>query len=494
MAGSYQVPEHEWTPRTTWVLVALVAAACASLAVFVHPYYEASETTNDASIYIACAKSLLAGEGYAYLGAPFTIRPPGFSLLIAPVIAWRGLDFAALHTLVSLFGVATIALLFVWLHPRLGTWVSLAVAIAVWLNPTFRQMCNQVMSDVPGAAFLFACLLVERWADRERSLRRDVVLGVAIAIAAYVRSVNVLLVPAILCARIAQHRGGGWAGFARARVLGLVAGTALVLAPWSIRDALSRGTPPADQNFLYSYSTAMWHVDGGDPSSPRRSISEIVGRIPERAPKIASALGSRMETSAGSGIDIALGAIGLVALVVVLVRRRSSGEFFALGVTLVLALYFAFQGRLVLPVWLFALPAVFDVFTRRARIVAPVALAVLVCVDWAPFRGWDRIEALHRQYVRMASDYRQRFAHDARVATSIGWHSAVYLDRPVYSLLFAVRRANDVRAVEPVIDKYGINTVILWSAIPADQALIPYFEENYEGEVTASGGHFFRVR
>jgi hypothetical protein len=45
-----------------------------------------------------------------------------------------------------------------------------------------------------------------------------------------------------------------------------------------------------------------------------------------------------------------------------------------------------------------------------------------------------------------------------------------------------------------VIDKYRINTVILWSAIPADQALIPYFEKNYEGEVTASGGHLFRAR
>ena len=84
--------------------------------------------------------------------------------------------------------------------------------------------------------------------------------------------------------------------------------------------------------------------------------------------------------------------------------------------------------------------------------------------------------------------------NNARVAAPIGWHLSVYLDRPVYSLLFAVRRADDVGAVEPVIDKYRVNTVILWSAIPADQSMIPYFQKNYEGEATAAGGHLYRVR
>ena len=69
-----------------WLAFLLVA----SLFWLVHPWYEATDETNDASIYLLTAKALAAGEGYSYLGAPFTIRPPGFSALIAPWIAARG--------------------------------------------------------------------------------------------------------------------------------------------------------------------------------------------------------------------------------------------------------------------------------------------------------------------------------------------------------------------------------------------------------------------
>src|SRR5215831_18804377 len=74
---------RRWDRPATLALVALLFVALSSLFWLVPPWYEAGDETNDASIYIACAKSMLAGEGYAYLGEPFTVRPPGFSALIA---------------------------------------------------------------------------------------------------------------------------------------------------------------------------------------------------------------------------------------------------------------------------------------------------------------------------------------------------------------------------------------------------------------------------
>jgi hypothetical protein len=121
-------PERPWTRLDRVLFAALLAFLSLSLVWLVHPWYEASSGngsgTNDASMYILCAKSLLAGEGYTYLEQPFTVRPPGFSLLIAPLIAWRGLDFHALNLLVSAFGVAAAALLFVLLRPRAGPWLA----------------------------------------------------------------------------------------------------------------------------------------------------------------------------------------------------------------------------------------------------------------------------------------------------------------------------------------------------------------------------------
>jgi hypothetical protein len=507
MAGSYQLQREAWTSRTTATLVVLVLAACASLAVLVHPWYEAVTETNDAAMYIACAKALLAGEGYAYLGELFTIRPPGFSVLIAPVLAWRGVDFAALNAFVALFGVATVALLFAWLHPRLGTALALAVAAAVWMNPGFQRLCNTVLSDVPGAALMLGCLLLERWSARSPGWKRDAILGLAIGLAAYVRSVDVLLVPAIVCARAAEHAAqNGRTGslrFLRGRVLVLALTTVAVLAPWIVRNALVAPATPVDQNFLHSYSTAMWHTDGGDPASPLRPASEIVERIPKRLPQVLSMLGSRMTTSRGSAVELALGALALACLAVVLVRRREPAEWMALGTTAVLVTYFGFQDRLVLGVWLIAFPAVVECVAsltaratdpRVARLVATTLVLALAVVDASPRRGWRELEIAHEAYARVAAGFAAGLAPDARVAAPIGWHYAVFLERPVYSLFFAVRRADDVAAVERVIDKYDIDTVVLWSGVPADQAMLAYFLERYRGEPVPGGGLVFRVR
>src|SRR5688500_6840100 len=64
-------PDRPWTRLDRALFAALLAGLCASLLWLVHPWYEASfgngSGTNDASMYILCPKSLLAGEGYAYL-------------------------------------------------------------------------------------------------------------------------------------------------------------------------------------------------------------------------------------------------------------------------------------------------------------------------------------------------------------------------------------------------------------------------------------------
>ena len=72
----------------------------------------------------------------------------------------------------------------------------------------------------------------------------------------------------------------------------------------------------------------------------------------------------------------------------------------------------------------------------------------------------------------------------------------MYLDRPVYSLKFAVERAKSIAASEDVIDRYGIDTVLLWSFINPELRLVPYFESKYPRTATLDegGGYVFRVR
>lgn len=497
-----------WDARAWFAFGALVVLALVSLVWLVHPWYDAGDETNDASIYIACTKSILNGEGYAYLGMPFSIRPPGFSLLIAPIVAWRGLDFEALNLFVSLFGVACVALLFVHCRARLGNVLAFVVAAAVWLNDGFRLLCNQVMSDVPGAALLVGCLLLERWTRKKPSVASDIALAIAIGASAYVRSIVVLLVPAILIARIwarATDRSTTrepWLRVLLVRLAPLAIAVWLVALPWNLRNAASRPTPPADQNFLYSYSTAMWHTDGGDPSSPLRSMSEIAARVPVRIEQLLTTVGARMGDENGA-IVIAIGALFLVCTLVVAWRRREPAEIFALIATGVVLVYFGYRARLALPIWLLALPCVAECallvarrFTseRVAITCASIAIAVFPLVDFHPRRGWDRIERDHRVYTEAAEAIDAALAPDARVAAPIGWHYAVFLDRPVHSLFFAMRRSGGPDGAERVIDKYSIDTVILSPFLPADRGVLPYFQERYGPGVAAGSSLVFRVR
>ncbi len=523
-----------WTRSARVAFAALVLAASASLLWLVHPYYEATTGTNDGSMYIISARALLAGEGYAYLGRPFTVRPPGMSVAIAPLIAWRGLDFHALNFLVSAFGVAGIAALFALVRPRLGTWLALAVAASLWLNPAYQHMCNQVMSDVPGTALLLACLLVERWTRRAPSWRRDVLLGIAIALAAYMRTINVLLVPAIVGARVlAQWTSArasdaqrfdarAWLRFALTRLAPLALTAWLLLLPWSIRNERNAPPAPVDQNYIYSYSSGMWNVDVGDPSSPHVTLGAVLERVPKRGRQILTQLGSALQQSAGKADDfgrsedsadsrapaIVAGAVLLaLALGTLLVKRRAS-ELMLFGALAVLSIYFGFQDRLVLPIYVLALPAALEMLAllgarfapggarfasiARARVALAVLVGVLALVSFKPRAGWEQIAATHAAYERFCAEIARALPPDARVAASIGWHDSVYLDRPVYSLLFAMRRSGSASGAERVIDAYGIDTVII---APPEKQLLAYFQKRYgNAQLTSDGGALVRVR
>lgn len=478
-----------WSRPERIALAILVLGVFGSLAFLVHPWYE---PTNDGSMYIATARSIVRGEGYSMLGIPFRIRPPGFSYVLAALIAWRGTDFLAFNLLVSLFGAVGVLLLYLTCRERIGWLLAWLVAASVWLNPGYQSLCNQPMSDVPGTTLLLACLLLERRSTRRGGLASDGLLGVAIGLSAYVRSVDVLLVPAIAVARLAsQLLGPGerapWKRWG-ARIAVLVAGAALVQAPWALRNRAIDVPEPVDQTLLASYSSGMWHVDPGDPGSPRLPFSEVLGRFPRQTAKIAAVLGNRMTDIRPGRLQDLVTLFLLASSAYVLVKRRAPPEIFVAGTLVIVAFYFGFAPRLLLPVYVLVLPAaaelVRDAAVRIAgkRIgtgVAAGALLGLTAVDFAPRRGWDRLESQHRFYTELCAEFEAQLAPDARLASQRGWHYAAFLDRPVYSLEFAVQRVGRPAAAEEVIDRYDLNTVILSPLMAKDREILPYFFRRY---------------
>jgi hypothetical protein len=460
------VPWHERRSSRSAAVLALVVLTLASLPWTVHPWYD---PTNDGSMYIATARSLAAGEGYRYLGSPFLIRPPGFSCLLAPLLALRGTDFLALNLHSSLWGVLGVVLFHLHLRERLGLVLSWLVPVALWCNPGYQRLCNQVMSDVPGWTLCVACLLHASRVQRARPAGREAFLGLAVGLASLVRSGNLLLLPALLAARWSA----GWRErqeSVRHRLAGsaaLVAGALLALLPWGLRNRALAPDPPADQTLLYSYSTGMWHEDMGDPRSPRVPWSEILARFPVQGAKILGTLGSRLDD--GARASVALSWALLLALAVAALRRRAAAELFALLTLLVVAFYFGYAGRLLLPVLALGLAALVELVRAAARLLGRrlgewlPALGVLLWIgfDWHPRRAWPEIERLHAAYEQLAVQVSARLTPANRLGAYRGWHHAVFLERPVYSFEQAIERARDPAACEAVIDAHQLDTVLL---------------------------------
>lgn len=465
-----------WTQRSTILLIVLVVLCAATLPWTVHDVFLEDM---DAAVYLRTARSLLDGQGYEFRGEPFSVRPPGYPVILMPLLAAFGQNFLALNLYMSLWGLACVAVFYRWLHPRLGDVPSFAVGAALWWNPQFQELTNSVMSELPGLTLLIVCLLLERWADRSPGRGRHVALGVAIAAATYVRSLSILLLPAMLCSRLFRRKP------LRPALITLITCLALV-APWSVRDALQSHRGPAEQTWLHSQWTAMWHTDQGDPDSPTISREEFLARIPAQGEWILAGIGHRLRASEPTSAAFWAGSLAMLAFLIMAARRRRTEDAFVVGTLLVLLVWHAHPTRLLIPVFLFVLPVCVEVVRAalaRARIEplanwAPaVAVLGLAVVDVRDGVDWPTQEALHARYIANAREVADRLSETSVVAaTDRAYLDSVYLERPVFSIRIVHRREGD-RGANALIDQLGVTHVL--SRTGRGVALRPTLSERF---------------
>ena len=505
-----RAPENEsqirpWSSADRFALGLLLVSLVVMLVWLVHPWYD---PMNDASIYISTTRAMISGHGYSYLGVPFQLRPPGFPFLLAPLLQSVGTNFYAMNLYVASFGCAVVVLLFCWARPRLGWLLSLLCCLLVGTNPVFLQLCNQVMSDVPGVFFVLAGLIVARECERKPTLGMEILLGVCIGVSAYVRVLGLLLLPAVLLDRLLRHlRGASMAVSPKRsslrRWLPLVMTTLVVIAPWGVRNQLSAVPTPADQLLNHSYTTALFHYDFGDPNSPLVSARDWGLRILERGDQISAGLASRLADSQPTPSRILVATLIFGIYFYWLVANPSTlGLFvlFSLGVT---GSYFAYQDRLLLPIFVLLVPALTEALYRlvcrcvgrrwATGLVAGLLVAV-VFADFSPRCGWTEIEARHLRMASVSRALERELPPDARLATVRGFHYAMLMDRPVYSLRWAHRLGEGSQGIEAVIDRHRINTLLLDPEVRLDRESEALLVERYGEGRRIAGVRVIRVR
>ena len=175
---------------------------------------------DDFSLYIRHAQNIVRGEPYAESGYIYNpqnplvgpkIYPPGFPLLLAPVVGVFGLELRPMKILVIAFFVGSL-LVMIPMFRRVMPPSHVAITVLiVGLNPFFWQFKDQVLSDLPFLFFLLVSLLLFMQADAgDDSARHRTMLGVLCGVAAYAayatRTLGLMLIPCYVAHDLIRYR------------------------------------------------------------------------------------------------------------------------------------------------------------------------------------------------------------------------------------------------------------------------------------------------
>ncbi|HEX9565322.1 MAG TPA: hypothetical protein VF981_15180 [Gemmatimonadaceae bacterium] len=168
----------------------------------------------DYAQYLLHAKAIVEGRPYGDIGYLFTpynamtgppLQPPGWPLLLAPVVAIFGLGLAMPKVLVTLAACVLLCAVAVRLarSDSRSTAVLSAAACGVALESSFAT--NSALSDLPFAAVLWM-IIVAADTDTPLSWQRVLLLGLLGLLAISIRVVGVVIVPAFALLAVLRQR------------------------------------------------------------------------------------------------------------------------------------------------------------------------------------------------------------------------------------------------------------------------------------------------
>jgi hypothetical protein len=262
--------------------IALVAVLLLGLGLRVDNAWEGRAPVYDAVAYARIAANLERGEGFT-LGReatqPASNYSPGLPLLAAGLYGLSGGVHERFARLV-LAVVGALSVLFSYLIGRrlAGPWAGLIGAAAVAVYPALLEYQGMLMSEPLAAALLSGAVLAMLWADDADPPARWLLPGLLLGALALTRPEYLAI--SLPIAVVVFARGGheNWKTCLAQAALMLL-GLALVVAPWTVRNAvaLDRFVPISTGGGQVLFA-GSYMPSGGDPE---RVGEEVLERHPE---------------------------------------------------------------------------------------------------------------------------------------------------------------------------------------------------------------------
>lgn len=260
---------------------ALVVILLLGLGLRVNEAWDGRSPVFDAAAYATIAANLDRGEGFT-LGAsatqPASNYSPGVPLFVAGIYGLTGgVHERTARLILALLG--TLSVLFTYLLGRRlsGPGAGLIAAAAVAIYPALLEYQGMLMSEPLAATLLSGAVLAMLWADEGQRVRW-LVPGLLIGGLALTRPEYLAISLPIAVAVVAHHGWDGWReGLVQA--LALLLGLVLVVAPWTVRNAvaLDRFVPTSTGGGQVLFA-GSYMPSGGDPE---RVGAEVLERHPE---------------------------------------------------------------------------------------------------------------------------------------------------------------------------------------------------------------------
>jgi hypothetical protein len=297
--------------------IALIAILLLGVGLRVGEAWDGRSPVYDAVAYAAIATNLERGDGFT-LGPgatqPASNYSPGLPLLASGLYKITGGLHERLARLVLAL-VGSLSILFAYLIGwRLsGPFAGLVGAAAVAVYPALLEYQGMLMGEPLAAALLSGAVLAMFWASdhplpASPARGRWLVPGLLLGALALVRPEYIAIALPIAVVVLARRGWDGWReGLVQAAIL--LAGLAIVVAPWTVRNAvaLDRFVPVSTGGGQVLFA-GSYMPSGGDPE---RVGEEVLERHPElrdelpqdpRLEQILAALAAkrypRMETDA----------------------------------------------------------------------------------------------------------------------------------------------------------------------------------------------------
>jgi 4-amino-4-deoxy-L-arabinose transferase-like glycosyltransferase len=271
-------------------LAVLVAILLLGLGLRLVEAWDGRPPVYDAAAYAKIAERIAAGDGFT-LGAeatqPASNYSPGLPLLVGALYELTGGAHERIARLVLAL-VGTLAVLFSYLIGRRlsGPAAGLIGAAAVAIYPALLEYQGMLMGEPLAATLLSGAVLAMLWAgqgpagSRARWLLPGLLLGALVLVRPEYLGIGVLLAVAV----------GAWSrdewlpGLANAGLL--LAGVALVVAPWTVRNAvvLDRFVPVSTGGGQVLFA-GSYMPSGGDPE---RVGEEVLERHPGLTRRLAA--------------------------------------------------------------------------------------------------------------------------------------------------------------------------------------------------------------